>query len=81
MGDRDMGEKEMPDDKDRLHMPYGEISPDDLSTGGVGSGASSTDTGGLDVAGNELGAASPGSDEGRQEKQRETDAEAETRAG
>lgn len=66
----------MTDKKGKFHMPYGEISPEDLSTGGVGSGASSTDTGGLDGAGNELGATSPGSDKGQEESKRMDDVDA-----
>jgi hypothetical protein len=68
------------DDDGTLHMPYGEISPNDLSTGGVGSGTSSTDTGGLDAAGNELGATSPGGDQGRQEGKRMDAADAGARS-
>ncbi len=61
---------------DTLKMPFGRINPDDLSTQGAGAGASQTDTGGLDADGNELGAASPGSDNGRAEAQRMDDADA-----
>ena len=66
----------MTDQKDKLHMPYGEINPDNLTTGGLGTGASRTDTGGLDAAGNELGAVHTGSDRGEDEAQREEEADA-----
>jgi len=56
-------------------LPEGNIDPDDLTKGGLGSGDSDTDTGGLDANGNELGAAGPGSDEGRSEGKREEQAD------
>ena len=67
----------MADDKDEtITTPWGDERPQDLSTGGAGSGASTTDTGGLDASGNELGATSPGSSQGRSERDRKDDADA-----
>lgn len=65
----------MADDKDKLHTSFGDIHPDNLTTGGAGAGASSTDTGGLDPEGNELGAASADHTGGRSEGERRKDAD------
>ena len=65
----------MTDDNDKIHLPQGSINPDDLTTGGRGAGDSGTDTGGLSSDGTELGAVSPGSDEGRTEAVREEQAD------
>lgn len=64
------------EEEDKVSIPHGEIKRSSLSTGGEGAGMSSTDTGGLDASGNELGADSPGDDHGRQEKQRLKEADA-----
>jgi hypothetical protein len=65
----------MADDSNKIHLPEGDVNPDDLTTGGLGAGSSDTDTGGLTPDGTELGAASPGSDHGlttaQDEKQHE----------
>ncbi len=66
----------MADDQDKLHTPLGEVNADKLTTDGAGSGASDTDTGGLDAEGNELGVSAHGRAEGRPEAERMKDAEA-----
>lgn len=65
----------MADDEERLQTSFGDLRPDNLTTDSAGSGASNTDTGGLDAEGNELGAASRDKAEGRSEGERRKDAD------
>jgi hypothetical protein len=64
------------EEKDTILLPTGRISPDDLTVGSPGSGGAPNDTGGLDGAGNELGAVGAETGSGRSEGKREDDADA-----
>lgn len=65
----------MADEKERVKTPWGSTGTADLTPGAQGSGAGgSTDTGGLDAEGNELGAADTGTATGKSEGQREDEA-------
>jgi len=63
------------DNQSTVHAPWGKTSTEGISPGGAGSGAGgSTDTGGLDASGNELGASTPNSEQGMSEKDRRNQA-------